>query len=186
MSSPTYKSGMLAQICRFYGVLSLIGGLAMAVQTSGMASGGSARMDTFLFVASWGIASLLVFCGIAEVLDYLGRSAHNSDRLVEWLPKLSAQLTEMEHRMSGSKPLRVSALVENFPKPPRKEATPAAKSPGNKTPRFYYSLDGRQSGPLSASQIRQLIASRVLDDLTPICREGDDEWGSLQDFPELS
>jgi len=76
--SNTYKTPILTSIYGFLGAIALVGGLLGSVFafTNG---GGTEALVIFLC----GLASAMFLFGIAQAVDFLGRTAHNTTILVE-------------------------------------------------------------------------------------------------------
>ena len=106
-----------------------------------------------------------VLCiGIGQVFDYLARTAHSTERLCSILEtNILIRLKSIDDRLV---PLG---------------AVSAQLSKG-----FYYSTEGLQQGPISASDLRIMHKDGLVTDDTPVLREGDSEWHTYQDFLALT
>ena len=51
---------------------------------------------------------------------------------------------------------------------------------------YYVSIDGKDSGPYSLDEVRQLRKVGKLTDETLVIRQGDSEWQAVSMFPEIS
>ena len=49
--------------------------------------------------------------------------------------------------------------------------------------KFFY--NDEETGPFSASEMRDLCATGTIKPETPVFREGDSEWREFRHFPEL-
>jgi len=74
------------------------------------------------------------------------------------------------------------------PPQPRPAQTPTPPPPPapNPTPKPYFvSIDGKDSGPYSLEEVRQLRKVGKLTDETLVIRQGDSEWQAASMFPEI-
>jgi hypothetical protein len=51
---------------------------------------------------------------------------------------------------------------------------------------YYFSTDGKQQGPVPASDLRSMRKDGLIADDTPILREGETQWRRFQDFLALT
>jgi ribosomal protein L37AE/L43A len=60
----------------------------------------------------------------------------------------------------------------------------ASTAPVVQTPkaRFYYHAGGQQQGPFDGDELKLLWQEGVIKFDTPVIREGDSQWGCIQDF----
>lgn len=105
MSVNPYRQPILALILRVFGVLSAaIACIALGVIIVGVASGnGTAGVLVSLPVIVAALVSALLLFGIAQVIDYLGRTAHASEEAAE-SAQASADLLRQLIRAYGHEP----------------------------------------------------------------------------------
>lgn len=198
-----YKTPILSHIFGINGAILIVGAIAWLVL--GINNAGEVRSSlTLLPVISIGLGMLSsgVICfGIAQVIDFLGRTAHSTEHLCglveESQPEVTSAQTALaiqrlctlietsvvskiqsiEQRLSSSTPILVQ--LDKSP-----ASTPPPDTP--KTVKYYYSTDGTQQGPYTASELKEHRSNGVIADKTSVFRKGDSEWRTFRDFPELT
>ena len=105
MSDNPYRQPILALILRVFGILAAaIALIALGVIVVGVASGnGTAGVLVSLPVLVSAVVSALLLFGVAQVIDYLGRTAHASEEAAE-SAKDSADLLRQLIRAYGHEP----------------------------------------------------------------------------------
>lgn len=105
MSYSPYRQPILALILRVFGILAAaIAVIALGVIIVGVASGnGTAGVLVSLPVLVSAVVSALLLFGVAQVIDYLGRTAHASEEAAE-SAKDSADLLRQLIRAYGHEP----------------------------------------------------------------------------------
>ena len=105
MSDNPYRQPILALILRVFGILAAaIALIALGVIVVGVASGnGTAGVLVSLPVLVSAIVSALLLFGVAQVIDYLGRTAHASEEAAE-SAQASADLLRQLLRSYGHEP----------------------------------------------------------------------------------
>ena len=167
MRPPTtseYKTPILSTIFSVFGVLALLGALLSILFSP----------TTAVMLAIAGI----IYFGFAQVIDYLGRTAHSTDRLCTILESSVVQhIKSIESRLSSTTPFHV-----------RMDSVPAAPPPRSTRPGavYHYAADGAQQGPFTAADMQDFRAASVITDDTPVFRDGETQWRTLRDFPEVS
>jgi len=78
--------------------------------------------------------------------------------------------------------LHVSNKSERHLEVTQKSVAQAAPQQAN----FYYSVEGRQQGPLTASDLKSLHSEGMVNDETAVLREGDSEWKQYRHFLALN
>jgi hypothetical protein len=106
-----------------------------------------------------------VYYGIGQVIDFLGRASFRSDQIralleEQLLPRLKAADTGF------------SSLPRVAPSPP--------------APEYFYSKEGKEEGPFSATELQGFRAKGVISDTTPVFRTGEKDWVPLSQFPDLA
>jgi hypothetical protein len=176
-----YKTPILTGVFNVFGALAIVTPIILWFYYAGSGGrGGSA--DQFIYVFLVGIYVGLLNFGIAQIVDYIGRTAFTNEQIMRTLPSIVNALEKMDQRMAGSLPLRISPVeTVECPEPVR-----AAAKPKQSPARYFCSMDGAQAGPFSAEKIRSMTRSRKINSDTPVIREGEEEWKTLADYPELS
>ena len=101
MSGTPYRQPILAFILRVFGILAaVVATLAFGAIVASLASGnGTAGVLVALPVLISSLVSALLLFGVAQVIDYLGRTAHASEEAAE-----SAGLLRQLVRAYGHEP----------------------------------------------------------------------------------
>lgn len=117
------------------------------------------------FVAAVTVAAAgIIYFGIGQAVDYLARTAHSTDRLCTLFEtSVSDRLKSIENSLSASSP----------------ESSQPSKG-------YFFSTDGQQQGPVSASDLRSMRKDGLIADDTPVLREGESEWRRFLDFLALT
>ena len=163
-----YKTPILSSVFNILGALVLLGALLCVVLPIAMAG----RSDLPLaLVPAIGVAlamvlTALIYFGIAQAIDYLGRTAHSTHRLCHLIETtVVRRIQSIESRLDSSMPIRVRVDQDKA--------------------RFYHNLDGKQEGPFTEAEMRDLRESGVITVTTPVFCEGDAQWRTFLDFPDL-
>lgn len=168
-----YKTPILSTVSNVLGAFMLLGALGwifLGIFTGDSRS--SVPLYAAIIIAVLLVLSALIHFGTAQVIDYLGRTAHSTERLCHILENsLADRLTSLENRLSPANPLTVR--IDSIP------AAPGARH------KYFYSLEGRKTGPLSADEIRKLWGDNVVRDHTPVFQEGDTQWRTYADLLSL-
>ena len=123
------------------------------------------------------VFTALVYFGVAQAIDYLGRTSHSSDRLCTLIEEsLARQIQRIEQRLTSATPILVRM---------DKSAAAAPTSSARSGAVYYYSSDGTQQGPFTASDIKEFRDADVITDETQVFREGDSQWRAYREFPEF-
>jgi len=196
-----YKTPILTWIFGFAGVLDLLGAIVfMMISHSRDAESSPTLVPTYIIALAM-ISSGVVCLGIAQAIDFLGRTAHSTEDLCVLVEESQPQVTSaqtalaiqrlctlietsvvskiqsIEQRLSSSTPILVQ--LDKIP-----ASTPPPDTP--KTVKYYYSTDGTQQGPYTASELKEYRSNGVIADKTSVFRKGDSEWRTFRDFPELT
>jgi hypothetical protein len=87
----------------------------------------------------------IIYFGIAQVIDYLGRTAHSTDRLCTMMEtSILHQLKSIESRLSSD------AFLLSVWRAPSHTSSQAIR-PGTV---FYFTTDGSKQGPFTAADMR--------------------------------
>ena len=106
----------------------------------------------------------VIYFGIGQAVDYLARTAHSTDRLCTLFEtSVADRLRSIESSLSAS--------------------SSAASQP---TKAYYFSTDGQQQGPVSATDLRGMRKDGLIADDTPVLRDGETQWRTFQDFLALT
>lgn len=175
-----YQPPILTGIFNVLGVLVLVGAVLFILYmlSAGVAAKEPAVLFPAIATAVVAVLASIVYFGIAQVIDFLGRTAHFTDRLSTTLEtSVIPRLTSIEQRLSSGTPLVV-----------RVDSSPAA--PPLRTGRvgavFHYTADGAQQGPFTPADMKDFRVAEVLADETPVFREGESQWRTYRDYPELT
>ena len=105
MSDSPYRQPILALILRVFGLLAaVVATLAFGAIVASLASGnGTAGVLVALPVLVSALVSALLLFGVAQVIDYLGRTAHASEEAAE-SAQASADLLRLLLRSYGHDP----------------------------------------------------------------------------------
>lgn len=105
MSDNPYRQPILALILRVFGILAAaIALIALGIIAVGVASGnGTAGVLVSLPVLVSAVVSALLLFGVAQVIDYLGRTAHASEESAQ-ASQASADLLRQLIRAYGHDP----------------------------------------------------------------------------------
>ncbi len=92
----------------------------------------------------------VIYFGFAQVIDFLGRTAHSTDRSCTILESSIIQhLKSIENRLSSTAPFYVR--IDSVPAaPPSRPTRPGAV--------YNYAADGAQQDPFTAADMRDLRA----------------------------
>ena len=151
--STKYKRPILTSIFYILGALVLIGAV-FCLFFGWFVEGGA--------VALVGV----IYFGIGQVVDYLARTAHSTDRLCTIL---ETSITERLRAIETSSYTRVAPTVSSTSKAG-----------------YFYSTDGSQQGPVDATDLRMMRKDGLVADDTPVLREGETVWRSFRDYLALS
>jgi len=166
-----YKTPILSLIFNVLGVLVLVGALGWLVL--GIVTAGESRSVATLLptigVSLAAVLSALIYFGVAQAIDYLGRTAHSTNRLCDLLEtSIVRHMQSIETRLNSSTPIRV-----------RMDQGKEDKA------RFYYNSDGTQEGPFTAAEMRHFRESGIVTLATQMRLDGDSQWRTFMDFPDL-
>ena len=163
MSKPYTRpllSKVFALIALACGLVAVFAMLAAIVDTS---NGHSGHGGWFAAVVSISLAA--IYLGIGEVIAFLGRASHRSERIASLLAdELGPQLKRIEDLLGS----------------PARTAAPSTKD------EYFYAKDGAEAGPFTAADIRSLRAEGAITDTTSVFRTGDKDWQPLNQFPDLT
>ena len=158
-----YERPILTSIFTILGVVALIGAffcLAVSVPTA----------------IAVGLASIVYF-GIGQVIEFLGRTAYSTERLCTIMEtSVRVQSKSVEALLSSAKP---SAEKRSIPPPPPMSTT---RSPAV----YHFAMDGSNQGPFTHIDMKDFRAAGVVADDTPVFRDGESAWRTYRDFQELS
>ena len=154
-----YERPILTSIFTILGVVTLIGAffcLAVSVPTA----------------IAVGLASIVYF-GIGQVIEFLGRTAYSTERL--------CTIMESSVRIQSKS---VEALAR--PSADKKSIPPPPPMPTTRPPAVYhFAMDGSNQGPFTHIDMKDFRAAGVVADDTPVFRDGEAEWRTYRDFQEL-
>ncbi|MCD6049481.1 MAG: domain 2 [Verrucomicrobia bacterium] len=165
-----YKTPILSTISNLFGAFMLLGAVGW-IFLAFTADNAMPLYTSIGFTVFLALSALIQF-GTAQVIDYLGRTAHSSERLCHILENSFAdRLTSLENRLSSAAPLTVR--IDTAPPPPGFRH------------KYFYSIDGSKTGPLSADEVRKLWGDNVVRDHTPVLQEGDTQWRTYAELLSL-
>jgi GYF domain 2 len=162
--SKLYKRPVISTVFECIGAAAVIAGvfafIAAWVDTSSGQPGAPAAIAGAVCVI---VAA--VYYGIGQVIDFLGRASHRSDQIGVLLEEgILPQIKALETRLAS--PQRTA------PPPPDAE--------------YFYSKEGKEEGPFSATELQTFRAKGVIGDTTPVFRTGDKDWLPLAQSPGLA
>ena len=160
MNKP-HESPILTRVLFTYGFLTiifaLIGGVAVCFTESVNIGVGICIGASFTGI---------IYIGIGQAVDYLARTAHSTDRLCVIL---ETTITERLQAIENSSYTRLA---------PTTSSTSKAG--------YFYSTDGSQQGPVDATDLRMMRKDGLVNDDTPVLREGETAWRKFRDYLALS
>ena len=116
------------------------------------------------------VLTALIYFGVAQAIDYLGRTAHSTNRLCNLIEtSVVRHIQSIETRISSSTPIRVRI-----------------DQPQEDKARYHYTADGPQEGPFTAAEMRDFRESGVISTATQVFREGDSDWRTFKDYTDLA
>jgi len=155
------------------GLFTVIVGVVLSISMQGS----SAEAYSLIGAGVVAMASGLINLGIAQVVDYLGRSAHSS--------MLIADLLKDVLRVNKQSVVLMGDLLKAMNN--REESRAETRVDGEGTRKMYrYAVDGMEQGPFSAKDMREFKNAGVVKDDTPVYRDGDSDWRTYHDFPNLA
>jgi hypothetical protein len=175
MADKTYKKPILSSICEVIGVACFLlgagGFIWVLVKLIGIEPGlhrynqdGSGP----LMAASLCLFFSSIICfGIAQAIDFLGRTADNTSKSYDVLQKLD-DASLQEHVLARRH---------------RKELLDTLGAIGSPTSVSYY-LEDNPEEPVSLSTLNEMYSTGGIDESTPVFREGDSDWSTYVDFME--
>ena len=175
----SYKTPILSSVFYFLGSLVLLGALLWVVV--GIILAGETRSALPLLPAI-GVALALVFAaliyfGVAQAIEYLGRTAHSTNRLCTLIETtLGQRIQSIEQRLSSATPILVR--MDNI-----STAAPSSGARGGAV--YHYSTDGTLEGPFTATELKKFRSDGVITDDTQVFREGDSQWRAYREFPDF-
>ena len=168
LSPTTYKRPILSTIFTICGVPILVAGIVFSV--FGFLNRNFAEAVQYLGLIGFG-----VFClGIAQAIEFLARTAYATERLGLTMITVVNCITRIEKDLWSGTPI-----------PVRIERSPVAVATPKASSGYYYSDGGKQEGPLGVGDMKDLRNSGIITDVTPVFRDGDSQWRTYQNFPEL-
>ena len=167
-----YKSPILSSVFNILGAL-VLGGAAFWV-ILGIIMGGESR-STLALLPAIGIAlalilTALIYFGVAQAIDYLGRTAHSTNLLCKLIEtSVVRHIQKIETRISSTTPICVRI-----------------DQPKEEKARYHFTANGTQEGPLTAAEMRDFCESGVISISTQVFRDGDSYWRTFEHYPELA
>lgn len=167
-----YKTPILTSVFNIIGALVLIVAflwLTFGVVVSGQ-SGSAAGLLPAVGVALALVLTALTYFGVAQAFDYLGRTAHSANKLCTLIEtSVVRHIQSLEARISSSTPIRV-----------------CLDQPEDDKARYHYSVEGTHEGPFTADELRHFRDSGIITFSTQVFRDGDSQWRTFEDYPELA
>ncbi len=190
-----YREPILSTIFTVLGGLVLIGSVIWLIIC---VFGASEARSSLPLLPAIGVAvalvlSALIYFGLAQTIDYLGRTAHSTDRLCTLVQtsltqqgEHSATITDLLSKSTKATDRMWNTLDDidtllreaGLPKPLGEASTQSAP-PAKAQLRFYVSEANEATGPFSVSEIQQRLQQGVLSSETLILREGTKNWMPL-------
>jgi hypothetical protein len=161
--SKTYSRPVLSGILDVIAILSILGGAACIFGAFMMASQSGAEAYAAFGLGVSLIISALIYLGVSQVIDFLGRTAFHTERMADLMELQAAEKTKA-HATA---------------------AAPAARVPAAPKAEYFYSTDGSQEGPFSMGEMRVFKSEGIINEMTNVFRTGDKEWLPLKMFPDL-
>ena len=167
-----YKTPILSLVFNILGALVLAGAVLWVIL--GIVVAGDSRSALALLpaigVALALVLTALIYFGVAQAIDYLGRTAHSTNRLCNLIEtSVVRHIQSIETRISSSTPIRVRI-----------------DQPKEDKARYHYTADGTQEGPFTAAEMRDFRESGVISTATQVFREGDSDWRTFKDYTDLA
>jgi hypothetical protein len=153
---------ILSRIFKIFGVLTLIGAIFCILVS----------LPTAIMV---GLSSIVYF-GIAQVIEFLGKTAQSTERL--------CAIMETSVRMQSK---IIEALLTSTRTPSEKGSVPpppptlAKRQPAV----YHFAIDGSNQGPFTQVDMKDFKSAGVVANDTPVFRDGENDWRTYQDFQEL-
>jgi len=160
-----YATPLLTKIYNTIGFLMLI--LAVGLTAFGFycaltERGGAPLLQIFAYAGGAIILALLAF-GVAEAVNFVGRTAYRATQIHSLL--LGAE-TALQNRLRSIEgvlnSINANEIISQMPPPP------AAG--------FRYQVEGAEKGPFTAAEIEAFHVSGIILADTPLIREGEMEW----------
>lgn len=122
-----------------------------------------------------GVLTSFLYFGVAQVINFVGRTSHSMERLCLILDtKVLNRLDSIERRLSPITPLSVKIVSnQNNPNYKNQEAV------------YHYHLNDIEHGPFNHAELLKLYTAGVLSPETPVISSADIEWRKYKDYSEL-
>lgn len=123
----------------------------------------------------------LFFLGAAGIYHHVAYTSHWAEISAELLKTISSQ-NSVRASMQPAEPEHAPQIyvppLEAFSKHgfPRGKLIHTA---------YFYGVEGKAVGPVGMKDIKDLKLRGVINDSTPVFREGDKEWKTLSDFRQV-
>ena len=166
-----YKSPILSSVFNILGALVLGGAIVWVFLGIIMAgkSGSALSLIPAIGIALALVLTALIYFGVAQAIDYLGRTAHSTNRLCSLIEtSIVRPIESIETRISASTPFRVRI-----------------DQPNEDKARYHYTAYGTQEGPFTAAEMRDFHESGVITKSTQVFREGESDWRTYKEYPDL-
>jgi hypothetical protein len=169
--SKTHETPILTRVLRTFGWATIIIGII-----SGAAICANDSLGEGIAIIIGSVFAGIIYIGIAQAVDFLARTAFSTDQLCTILAtSVRVQSKSIEALLSSAKP---SADKRSIPPPP---PMPTTRQPAV----FHFAMDDSNQGPFTHIDMKDFRAAGVVADDTPVFRDGETEWRTYRDFPEL-
>jgi hypothetical protein len=118
----------------------------------------------------------VIYFGMGQAVEYLARTARSTERLCTIME--SSVVSRLKNIESLLSPTTQQAPKSKIPPPPAPRTTrPEAI--------YHFTTDGSKQGPFTVVDMQDFRSAGVVADDTPVFREGEAEWKTFGDFPDL-
>lgn len=133
-----------------------------------------------IIVGLSGFLTVFLYFGMAQVIDFLGRTAYNSERLCNLMN------SSIVSQMTATKELKAIKVRLFLARPFNARVDDIAKASPTDSMIYHYTVYGHQEGPFTAENLKRLHSVGVLEDNSPVFKEGDSEWRTFIQFADLA
>lgn len=173
-----YKEPILTLIFRLLGMLfGILAAIALIVGIVLVATGHGSLQTVMLQVFpafALSIICAIIYLGLGQVIDFLGRTAHATSHIAQTqeakLAFINDRLTAIQSRLEQGPPFKVEQI------------TPAADSAPNPDDLVYFYLNREevQEGPVSRNDLISFLETGLITPETLVVRDGENEWQQCQ------
>ena len=175
METENYKRPILSVFFEVIGSLCLIVGILLLVVVVGMFMSDSDDVGELLSAIPAGLLLLLsglLYFGLAQTINFLGRTAFNTSEIKKFNSSVPARLRTVQSSIKG---------LENIQRRILKHLV----SDQGESPIYYIDRGESQSDdsePITATYLKELYLAGSITKETAVFREGDSEWRKYGDY----